>query len=48
LALAAAALAASCVAGIITAPIKAAADVTGDVARAGVGAAIPDGENKKD
>jgi hypothetical protein len=43
----AAALASSCVAGIITAPIKAAADITGDIARAGVGAAIPDDDDKK-
>src|SRR5262249_48665109 len=42
----AARLASSCL-GIVTAPIKAAADVTGDLARAGVGAAIPDGDDEK-
>lgn len=42
-ALAAACLAASC---MVTAPIRAAADVTGDVARGAVGAVTPGGDDK--
>jgi hypothetical protein len=43
----AACLASSCVTSILTAPVRAVVDVTGDVARGAVDVATPDGDDKK-